>query len=60
MSYEAARQHLAHVRRQLDAMPEGDDYPHLVAAVEELTGALENDLAQIKVAIGHVARLLEE
>lgn len=59
MSYEAARQHLAHIRHQLDALPDGD-YPHLVAAVEELTGALENDLAQIKVAIGHVARLLED
>lgn len=60
MSYEAAREHLAHVRDQIGELPAPQEQAHLVAAIDELTGALEQDLAQIKAAIGHVARLLED
>ena len=58
VSYEAIREGL-NQRKQRD----GDDWSEsdkvLMAALQQLTVVLESDLTQIKVALGHVARLLE-
>ena len=57
MSYEAVREHLARCRRAAERGVE--DSEDLLQALEQLTSALEADLTQIKVALSHVARLLE-
>ena len=57
MSYEAAREII-----QRCAVAEGgksDSNQELIAALDELTVALETDLVQIKKALSHVAQLLE-
>jgi len=58
MSYEAVREHLARCKRAADAG--AFDAEDLLQALEQLTGALEADLTQIKVALSHVAHLLEK
>jgi hypothetical protein len=58
MSYDAVREHLARCKR---AAEQGTaDSEDLLHALEQLTGALEADLTQIKMALSHVAHLLEE
>ncbi|MGI9258304.1 MAG: hypothetical protein ACR2QQ_05690 [Gammaproteobacteria bacterium] len=57
MSYEAAREKI-----QKCSAPVGDPLAQnheLLAALNELTVALETDLVQIKKALSHVALLLE-
>ena len=57
MSYEAAREKI-----QKCSAPVGDPLAQndqLLAALNELTVALETDLVQIKKALSHVAMLLE-
>lgn len=57
MSYDAAREHLARCKRAAEqGVAESDD---LLQALEQLTSALEADLTQIKMALSHVAHLLE-
>jgi hypothetical protein len=58
MSYENVRDHLTLYKR---AVKEGNqDAESLVEALEHLTLAIESDMTQLKIALGHVARLLEE
>lgn len=59
MSYEAIRERLI---RHREEQPEGavsESERILLDALQQLTDVLESDLTQIKVALGHVARLLE-
>lgn len=58
MSYESVREHL--VRAKTAAREGAQDFESLIEALEQLSQALESDLTQIKVAIGHVAGLLEQ
>lgn len=58
MSYEAIREKLRLQRDQQEpAFTENEKI--LLDALQNLTEVLESDLTQIKVALGHVARLLE-
>ncbi len=57
MSYEAIRERLARGKEQHAALSETELL--LIEAMRQLTIALESDLTQIKVALGHVASLLE-
>jgi hypothetical protein len=58
VSYEAIREGLNRLKqRSGDGLSESDKL--LMDALQQLTVALESDLTQIKVALGHVARLLE-
>jgi hypothetical protein len=58
MPYEAIRERLRLQRdRQEPAFTENEKA--LLDALQNLTEVLESDLTQIKVALGHVARLLE-
>ena len=57
MSYEAIQQCLA--RRLEDDSVLSANERLLIESLRQLTGVLESDLTQIKVALGHVARLLE-
>jgi hypothetical protein len=58
VSYEAIRDGLNRLKqRNGDGLSESDKL--LMDALQQLTVALESDLTQIKVALGHVARLLE-
>jgi hypothetical protein len=58
-SYEAIRDRLDRHRDQ----PAGGEFTEneklLLDALRQLTTVLESDLTQIKVALGHMARLLE-
>lgn len=58
MSYETVRTHLVRCRRH--AQESGEEITSLLEALEQLTNAVEADLTQIKVALGHVARLVEK
>ena len=58
MSYEAIQQCLA--RRLEDDSVLSANERLLIESLRQLTGVLESDLTQIKVALGHVARLLEK
>jgi hypothetical protein len=59
MSYEAIRERLNRYREEQadDTFTENEKL--LLDALQQLTEVLESDLTQIKVALGHVARLLE-
>jgi hypothetical protein len=57
MSYEAIRQHLAHCVEDDRVLSANEKI--LLESLRQLTTVLESDLTQIKVALGHVARLLE-
>ena len=57
MSYDAIRERLARSREEKDGFSENEKL--LLDALHQLTTVLESDLTQIKVALGHVARLLE-
>ena len=57
MSYEAIRQRLARCMEDDTAMSANEKVLH--ESLRQLTTVLESDLTQIKVALGHVARLLE-
>lgn len=58
MSYDAVRSHLLRCRKA--AEKRGSDAHDLLDAVHQLTVALESDLTQIKCALSHIARLLEQ
>jgi hypothetical protein len=57
MSYDAIRERLARRREEQTDFSENEKL--LLDALHQLTVVLESDLTQIKVALGHVARLLE-
>ena len=57
MSYEAIRQRLARCIEDDRVMSANEKI--LLESLRQLTTVLESDLTQIKVALGHVARLLE-
>ena len=57
MSYEAIRQRLARCMEDDRVMSANEKI--LLECLRQLTTVLESDLTQIKVALGHVARLLE-
>ena len=57
MSYDAIRERLA--RHIEDQSPLSANDKVLIESLHQLTTVLESDLTQIKVALGHVARLLE-
>jgi len=57
MSYDAIRERLARRRDEGNGFSENEKM--LLEALHQLTTVLESDLTQIKVALGHVARLLE-
>ena len=57
MSYDSVRDSLRRFRLLLD---DGNEETRmLVEALDQLTSAVESDLAQIKGALSHVAHLLE-
>lgn len=57
MSYDVVRSHLVRCRERAES---GNKELHdLADAIEHLADAVESDLAQIKGALGHIARLLE-
>lgn len=57
MSYDSARELLRRCKKELQ---QGDkEAQNFVQALEQLTAAVESDMAQIKGALSHVARLLE-
>jgi hypothetical protein len=58
-SYEAIRDGLDRHREQPSAAEFTENEKLLLDALRQLTTVLESDLTQIKVALGHVARLLE-
>lgn len=58
MSYEAIRERLQLQRDQRESTFTENEKA-LLDALQNLTEVLESDLTQIKVALGHVARLLE-
>lgn len=57
MSYDAIRQRLARCIEDPSLLSANDKL--LIESLHQLTTVLESDLTQIKVALGHVARLLE-
>jgi hypothetical protein len=57
MSYDAIRERLARRKEDQSALSANDKI--LLECLDQLTRLLESDLTQIKVALGHVARLLE-
>lgn len=59
MSYEAIRERLNLCRDQQESTAFTENEKALLDALQQLTVVLESDLTQIKVALGHVARLLE-
>ncbi len=58
MSYESAREHLARAAEAGKNSPVSQ-MDELITALEELTAALETDLTQVKIALGHMARQIE-
>jgi hypothetical protein len=56
MSYDAIRERLA---RCMEDQTVSANEKILIESLSQLTKALESDLTQIKVALAHVARLLE-
>jgi hypothetical protein len=59
MSYEAIRAELNKLEAQATT-PVSERERLLLDAIRQLTVVLESDLTQIKGALGHVARLLED
>ena len=59
MSYEAIRERLNRHREEQEGNGFSENEKLLLDALQQLTLVLESDLTQIKVALGHVARLLE-
>jgi hypothetical protein len=57
MSYDAVRERLSRPGEQESSFSENEKLLH--EALVQLTTVLESDLTQIKVALAHVARLLE-
>jgi hypothetical protein len=57
MSYDVIRQRLARYIEEDQQFSKNEKL--LIEALHQLTIVLESDLTQIKVALGHVARLLE-
>jgi hypothetical protein len=57
MSYDAIRERLARCIEEQNVLSANDRV--LIESLHQLTIVLESDLTQIKVALGHVARLLE-
>jgi hypothetical protein len=57
MSYDAIRQRLARCMEEDSVFSANEKM--LIETLHQLTLVLESDLTQIKVALGHVARLLE-
>jgi flagellar motor switch protein FliM len=57
MSYEVIRQRLARCLEEDNQFSKNEKM--LIEALHQLTIVLESDLTQIKVALGHIARLLE-
>lgn len=57
MSYDAIRERLARRKEEGNGFSENEKL--LRDALHQLTTVLESDLTQIKVALAHVARLLE-
>jgi hypothetical protein len=57
MSYDSVRDYLRRSREQLKERDKETQV--LIDALDQLTAALESDLAQIKGALSHVAHLLE-
>jgi len=57
MSYEAIRERLARCMEHHSVLSANEKI--LIESLQQLTSALESDLTQIKVALAHVARLLE-
>ena len=57
MSYDVIRQRLAQYMEEDKRFSENEKI--LIEALQQLTIVLESDLTQIKVALSHVARLLE-
>ncbi|HUL83376.1 MAG TPA: hypothetical protein VL131_14600 [Gammaproteobacteria bacterium] len=57
MSYDVIRQRLARYLEEDQQFSKNEKL--LIEALHQLTIVLESDLTQIKVALGHVARLLE-
>jgi len=60
MSYDRVRDILSRCRKALEKGEADVELEPLLDALEELTGAIESDLLQIKGALSHLARLLEE
>jgi hypothetical protein len=60
MSYEAIRERLNRYREEQADGSFTENEKLLLDALQQLTEVLESDLTQIKVALGHVARLLEK
>ena len=58
-SYEAIRERLDRHGEQPSAAEFTENEKLLLDSLRQLTTVLESDLTQIKVALGHVARLLE-
>jgi hypothetical protein len=58
-SYEAIRDRLDRHRDQPAGAEFTENEKLLLDALRQLTTVLESDLTQIKVALGHMARLLE-
>jgi len=57
MSYDVIRQRLARYIEEEQQVSKNEKM--LIEALQQLTIVVESDLTQIKVALGHVARLLE-
>jgi hypothetical protein len=57
MSYEAIRERLTRCMEDQSVLSSNEKI--LLESLHHFTKALESDLTQIKVALGHVARLLE-
>ena len=57
MSYDVIRQRLARYIEEDHEFSKNEKL--LIEALHQLTIVLQSDLTQIKVALGHVARLLE-
>jgi Arc/MetJ-type ribon-helix-helix transcriptional regulator len=57
MSYDSVRECLRRMRQQPEERDTATET--LIEALDQLTAAIESDLAQIKGALSHVAHLLE-
>ena len=60
MSYDEVREILSRSRKALEEGESDLEIEPFLDALEQLTGAIESDLLQIKGALSHLARLLEE
>lgn len=60
MPYQSVRATLMRCRKRLQERGDDPELVELVDALEQLTGALESDMMQIKGALSHLANLLEQ